>query len=73
MAEKKSAVRKSGDLIGAYTHAKGYVAAMSVPLTVLIIYLIETLAHIDLPLAIEAAIGMLLAGVSTTVVPNAKK
>lgn len=73
MAEKKSVVRKSGDFVGAYTHAKAYVAAMSVPLTVLIVYLIENLGHIDLPIAIESAIGMLLAGISTAVVPNAKK
>lgn len=73
MSEKKGIVRKSGDLVGAYTHAKAWVASLSVPLTTLIVYAIETIYSVKVPEEIRIAIGMILAGASAVVVPNAKR
>jgi hypothetical protein len=55
------------------THAKAYTATASVPITVLVVWLIETFGKVTVPMEIRTAIGMLLAGFGTAVVSNAPK
>lgn len=73
MTEKKKGImRQSGDLVGAYTHFKSYIAAVSVPLTAVIVWGIETFYKVVIPKEIAVALGMLLAGLGTAAANNAK-